>query len=224
MKILVAIPVYDGKLPVEVVRALYDERTIADKVGDEIRLQFLPSCSHAAMGRNQLAQYFVDSDCDRLVFLDADVTFEPGSLVKVAHHAADFVGGAYRFKLESESYPVGWITDGRDLWSDKYGLIEVASLPGGFMSLSRKVFEDLRAAHPERHYEHFGRKAHCWFQMLFTDGHLYGEDSYFCKEWRDLGGKVYLDPELSLTHWDGTKSFAGHIGKWLKSRATEVTA
>lgn len=218
MKILVAIPVYDGKLQVQSVKSLLDEATIAAGLGDELQVRFLPSCSHAAMGRNQLAQDFMDGDCDRLVFLDADVTFAPGSVVKIAHYPVDFVGGAYRFKLDEESYPLGWITERKDLWSSELGLIEVKSLPGGFLSLSRNVFEQLRAKHSERCYEHFGRKSHCWFQMLFHDGHLYGEDSFFCKEWRDAGGQVWLDPELTLTHWDNGKPFIGHIGNWLKSR------
>lgn len=217
MKILVAIPVYDGKLQVETVRCLLNEQALSFASGDEILIRFLPSCSHAAMGRNQLADDFMNSDCDRLVFLDADVTFEPGSILKIAKHNTPFVGGAYRFKLENEMYPVGWL-DKPELWADENGLLEVATLPGGFLSLSREVFEKLKEAHPERSYEHFGRTAHCYFQMLFTEGHLYGEDSYFCKEWRDLGGKVLLDPELELTHWDFNRPFKGHIGKWLKSR------
>jgi hypothetical protein len=218
VKILVATPVYDGKLPVETVRSLLNEQAVANGSGDEIQVRFLPACSHPAMGRNQLAQDFLDSDADRLVFLDADVSFEPGSVIKIAHHPVDFVGGAYRYKLESESYPVGWV-DTPQLWANEYGLLEVTTLPGGFLSLSRKVFETLKAAHPERGYEHFGNQAHCYFQMLFTEGHLFGEDSYFCKEWRDTGGKVFLDPELTLTHWDFNRPFKGHIGNWLKGRA-----
>jgi hypothetical protein len=218
MKILVAVPVYDGKLPIEVVRCLMNEQAVALGSGDEIALHMLPSCSHPAMGRNQLAQQFMESDADRMVFLDADVTFEMGSLLKIAKHPVDFVGGAYRFKFETENYPIGWL-EGDELWSDELGLIEVKSLPGGFLSLSRKVFESLKAVHPEREYEHFGKKAHCYFQMPWLDGALYGEDSHFCKEWRDAGGKVFLDPELSLTHWDFNKPYLGHIGNWLKRRA-----
>lgn len=218
MKIVVATPVYDGKLPIEMVRCLLQERAIASGIGDDLSFQFLPSCSHPAMGRNQLAQQFMDSDAERIVFLDADVTFESGCLIKVAHHHADFVGGAYRFKFESENYPVGWL-DEKELWANEQGLLEVGSLPGGFLSLSKKVFEHLRDLHPERAYEHFGKKAHCYFQMPFADGHLYGEDSHFCKEWRDSGGKVYLDPELSLTHWDFNRPYPGHIGNWLKARS-----
>jgi len=218
MKILVAIPVYDGKLQVQTVKCLLEEQFIATANGDELIVRFLPSCSHAAMGRNQLAQDFMESDCDRLVFLDADVTFEAGDLVKIAHFKEDFVGGAYRFKLSSESYPVGWNLDNKDLVATESGLLDVWSLPAGFMSLSRKVFEKLKEKYPEREYEHFGKKAHCYFQMAFLDGNLYGEDSLFCKEWRDLGEKVYLYPELKLTHWDFNRPYEGQIGNWLRNR------
>lgn len=218
MKIMVAIPVYDGKLQVQSVRCLLDEQTVAKSTGDQLVIRFLPSCSHPAMGRNQLAQDFMDSDSDRLIFLDADVTFQPGELIKIAHYPVDFVGGVYRYKMEPEDYPIGWLNEHEELWANDLGLIEVAALPGGFLSLSKQVFKTLKEAHPEREYEHFGNKAHCYFQMLFADGRLCGEDSYFCKEWRDTGGKVYLDPELKLTHWEFNKPYHGHIGNWLKNR------
>ncbi len=218
MKILVAIPVYDGKLPAETVRCLLNEQAAALGGGDDFSVRFLPNCSHPAMGRNQLAQAFMDSDSDRLVFLDSDVTFDTGSLIRLAHHSVDFVGGAYRLKLETESYPVGWI-DSPEFQGTAEGLLEVATLPGGFLSLSRNVFKCLKGAHPERGYQHFGRKAHAYFQTPFVGGHLYGEDSFFCKEWRDIGGQVFLDPEMSLTHWDFNRPYPGHIGNWLKRRA-----
>lgn len=218
MKISVAIPVYDGKLPAQTVRCLLNEYTVALGGGDQIEVRFLPNCSHPAMGRNQLVHEFLESDSDRLVFLDADVTFEPGALVKIAHAKADFVGGAYRYKQDDELYPVGWL-ETPELWADEHGLLEVKTLPTGFLSLSRNVFQRLREAHPERVCEHFGKTNHVYFQMPFHEGRLYGEDSFFCKEWRDAGGKVYLDPELALTHWDFNKPYPGHIGNWLKRRA-----
>lgn len=218
MKVVVAIPVYDGKLPAETVRCLLNEQALAIGNGDEMQFRFLPSCSHPAMGRNQLAQYFMESDAEKLFFLDADVTFEPGDLIKLAYKPVDFAGGAYRYKFEKENYPVGWLTP-CNAWDPKLGLIEVKSLPGGFLSLSRNVFLSIRAAHPEREYEHFGNKAFCYFQMPFHEGFLYGEDSFFCKEWRDTGGKIYLDPEIVLTHWDYNKPYKGHVGKWLLGSA-----
>lgn len=224
MKIFVAIPVYDGKLQVESVRALMNEQAVALMSGDDIQVRFLSNCSHAAMGRNQLAQEFMDSDCDRLVFLDADVTFEPGQLLKIAHAKSDFVGGAYRYKMDFENYPVGWLHDQKQLYANQHGHLEVATLPGGFLSLSKNVFQTLKEKFPERSYQHFGKTAHCYFQMLFADGFLCGEDSYFCKEWRDCGGQVFLDPELTLTHWEYNKPYVGHIGNWLKSKIPKAKA
>lgn len=223
MKILVAVPVYDCKVPVETVKVLMMEQLLGIQNGDEVSYRFLPSCSHAAMGRNQLAHDFLQSNADRLVFLDADVTCEPGAIHRIAHHDEPFVGGAYRYKHEPESYPVAWLQDRAELRANAHGLLEVQTLPGGFLSLSREVFDRLKAAHPDRTFEHGGRKMHCYFQFAYVDGALYGEDSLFCKEYRASGGKVYLDPEITLTHWDLNRPFPGHIGKWLKGRA-EVAA
>lgn len=223
MKIVVAIPVYDGKLPVETARCLLNEKSAAHVLGDDIVFEFLPGCSHPAMGRNQLADAFLKSDSDRLIFLDSDVTFDVGSLLKLAHMPVDFVGGAYRFKLRQENYPVGWNEEVKELRANAFGLLEVNSVPGGFMALSKTVFEAIKQAHPGREYEHLGKTLFCYFQMPFKNGHLCGEDSHFCMEWRQTGGKVYLDPELTLTHWDYSPvPFTGHIGNWLKSRASSA--
>lgn len=217
MKILIAIPVYDGKLPIEVVRCLMNEQAASILTGDELAVRFLPNCSHPAMGRNQLAQDFMDSDFDRLVFLDSDITFEPGQILKIAKHDADFVGGAYRFKMEEEKYPVGFLPG--PIPVNRAGHLLVETLPGGFLSLSRKVFETLKSAHPDRSFEHMGHKLHAYFQMPFKNGMLCGEDSHFCLEWREAGGQVWLDPEIELTHWNFNQPFKGHIGNWLRSRS-----
>lgn len=219
MKIFVAIPVYDGKLQVQTVKCLIDEAIIANEFGDELRVNFLPSCSVPAQGRNQLVQMFLESDCDKLFFLDADLTFEPGAIVKLCHMPADFVGGCYRYKSKDESYPINWLPKA-ELQADKYGLLEVAMLPTGFLALSRNVFESFKKSYPGREYAHWGSQAFAYFQMVFKDGALWSDDSYFCKEWVDSGGKIYLDPEIKLSHWDFNPTpFQGHIGNWLKRNA-----
>lgn len=219
MKIFVAIPVYDGKLQVQTVKCLLEETTVANGLGDELRVNFLPSCSVPAQGRNQLVQAFMDSDCDKLFFLDADITFEPGSIVRLAHMPVDFVGACYRYKKSDELYPINWLHK-PELRADKFGLLEVAMLPTGFLALSRKVFEDFKRRYPGREYEHWGKKAYAYFQMIFKDGCLHSDDTYFCKEWVEMGGKIFLDPEIPLAHWDANPTaYLGHIGNWLKRNA-----
>lgn len=223
MKIFVAIPVYDGKLHVQLVRSLLNEQVLAVANGDDFTVNFLSSNAGIAQGRNQLATEFLDSGFDRLVFLDSDVTWEPGDLVRLAHQPVDFVGGCYRLKREKESYPIAWLPDpeGKGLWANEQGLLQVEGLPTGFLALSRHVFQSMLDRHPERELTiQCGQKAFCFFQMPLVDGHLYGEDFYFCREWLEGGGKIYLDPMLKLTHWDFNPTpHVGCIGEWLRNRA-----
>lgn len=171
------------------------------------------------MGRNQLVKEFMASGDDRLVFVDADVTFEPGAIVRLAHYPVDFVGGAYPLKQKHEDYPVAFHEDVAELWANEFGLLAVKMVPTGFLSLSRNVFERFKSAHPGREYDSRGENTFCFFQIPYSDGALYTEDAYFCREWREMNGEIFLDPEIELTHWDGNIPHKGHIGKWLKSRA-----
>lgn len=221
MKIFVAIPVYDGKLQIQTVNCLLQEAALAIGLGDELRVNFLPSCAVPAHGRNQLVQLFLESDCDRLFFLDADITWLPGAILRICHMPVDFIGGCYRYKCNDEKYPIDWIPgDMRGIkLSEDTALLEVAMLPTGFLCLSRKVFEDFKKAYPGREYMHWEKPAYAYFQMFFKNGALYSDDSGFCKEWIESGGKIYLDPEAVLVHWDsGPTPFPGNIGHWLKRR------
>lgn len=229
MRIFVAIPVYDGKLHVQSVRALLNEQSIALGNGDDFTVSFLSSNAGIAQGRNQLATEFMDSGFDRMVFLDSDVTFETGAIVKLAHQPVEFVAGCYRYKKPTEEYPIRWLKDtggelfnGIDLGNNK-ALIEVEGVPTGFLALSRNVFQAMLDKFPERGKTvQCGHLAYCFFQMPLVDGVLFGEDYYFCREWKNLGGKIFLDPEIELTHWDFNPTpHTGHIGDWLKKTHSE---
>lgn len=218
MKIFVAVPAYDGRLAIETARALFNEQAAAAVAGDEIHIAFLPGCSLITQARNQLARDFLDSDAERLVFVDSDVAWSLGALLRIAHAPVPLAGGAYRYKSEDENYPVIWL-ERDELWADpETGLLEVMSLPGGFLSISREVFEKLAAAFPGRGYSFQGHDFHGFFHAPITDGVMYGEDAAFCLDWRAIGGQVWLDPELQLTHVGGAKAFSGCVGDWLRGR------
>lgn len=223
MKIYVGIPEYSGKLDFEIIRCLLIEQAIAMSAGDEITFNLLSGNAGIVQARNQLATEFLESGFDRLVFLDGDISFEPGAIVKLARQPVDLVGGGYRYKQTNENYPIRWL-DKEELWANEHGLLEVEMIPTGFMAISRSLFEKLLEKYPERSKtKQCGVLAYCFFQMPFIDGHLYGEDFQFCKDWREIGGKVFLDPEINLTHWGFKPTpHKGHIGNWLKNRPMEA--
>ena len=220
MRISVGLPLYDGKMDYRVAACLMTEILIAEKNGDSLSLCMLGGCSDLARGRNQIVYEFLESEADRLVFLDSDVTFTPGSLVKIAHYPEDVVGGAYRLKEDGpEQYPIAFLQDRKELRANEHGLLEVAMVPTGFLSMSRNAFKKFKEAYPGREYQSRGVTQYCYFQIPYGDGALYTEDSYFCKEWKAIDGQVFMDPELTLTHWKGNIPSEGHIGNWLKRNA-----
>ena len=215
--IFVAIPAYDGRICAETAKSLLREQYQAAAEGLLIEVALLSGCSLITQARNQLCRDFYESDCDRLVFIDSDVAWEPGALVRLAKHPVDVVGGAYRYKADEESYPVEWL-DRPELRADPAtGLLEVASLPGGFLSISRAALDRLSDAYPQQAYTYKGHGYHGYFHAPIRGGGLWGEDAAFCVDWRNCGGQVWLDPELKLTHVGGHRRFEGCIGDWLRS-------
>lgn len=216
-------PIYDGKIPFKAVGGLMTEQLIASGLGDDLCFWPLPYCSNLTTGRDELVDAFLKSECDKLFFLDSDITWEPGAIVRLAHKPQDFVTGCTRYKKDLEGYPILFLEDpiltDEHFLMDKHGLMEIKMIGTAFMCLSRKVFEDIARAHPERTYEAYGGKMfQNFFQMPFEGRELYGEDSWFCKTWRDVGGKIWLCPELEITHWKFDQPYVGHIGKWLRAR------
>lgn len=231
MRIMVAIPVYDGKIPVRTMNCILNEQAASFVNGDQLSVNVLHSSAGIAQARNQLATDFMESDFDRLVFLDSDLTWEQGNLLKLAHHPVDYVGGVYRTKKPQEFYPVALkphpeaerynliaIDPKTGKPTDKInGLIEMDGVATGFLALSRKVFQIMIDRNPDRDLtEQNGKKCHAFFQMPFIDGHLYGEDLYFSREWIESGGQIFIDPYIALTHWDYQPTpYVGNFGKYL---------
>lgn len=224
MKIFVAIPGRGHALDFGVTKCLIEEYAISLRVGVDIQLEYFPSSGGIADGRNFLASSFMNSDCDKMVFLDSDITFEPGALISLALKPVDFVAGCYRHKKIGESYPVDF-KEG-EMWADKNKLIKVEKVPFGFVSLSREVFKKFDAKYPERINKNFGLKSTAYFQLpIDENGILWGEDFQFCKEWNAMGETVFVDPEVELTHWGmAPVPYKGRMGDWLKKQPHNVEA
>lgn len=102
------------------------------------------------------------------------------------------------------------------------GLIELHDAGTGFMCIKRHVIEKMMEAYPETHYLkepkhliHKGDDGHRWAlfdTMIDEDNRYLSEDYTFCRRWQQMGGKIWLDPEIELSHigtfvYPGVKPF-----------------
>ena len=183
------------------------------KAGYEVEFGLLLGDCHVDDARNRLVNDFLKSSCDDLVFIDADVGFQSEDLIRLLSHDRDVVGGTYPQKNDVEVHPVGLLPG--EIWSDKDGLIEVASLPAGFFRIRRNALETLAAQSNEYSIVGEEDKIRQVFERLILNGIRISSDVAFCRKWRDRGGKIYADPNCYLEHC-GNKIWTGTLGAYLR--------
>lgn len=160
--------------------------------------------------RNSIVRAFMESKADDLVFIDEDVGFGAEDLARLILHKRDVVGGVYPKKQEDECYPV--IPIPGDIWSDAEGLVEVEGLPTGFLKLSRKAVTQLwDNAKPFRGND--GRDYREVFYREIYEGSKWSHDYTLCRNWRRMGGRIYIDPLMHFTH-TGKRVWEGRVGDY----------
>ena len=55
------------------------------------------------------------------------------------------------------------------------------------------------------------------------DGTWYGEDVYFCKAWRAMGGEIWIDPYIEFSH-AGRKKWVNSLGPTLDATIEAIMA
>lgn len=223
-RVFLALPTYDGKLHAPCLHSLLKSLPELEKAGIGYDVYVLGGNCHVDDSRNTCVREFLMSDCDDLMFLDADVGWKPENLVKILQYDKDVVAGVYPKKSDNEEYPVHVLPD-KDLYADHEGLVEVAGAPTGFMRIRRNVFEKLREFSKERSYfttnkddPHKEVPYHIIFERTFDQGYRLSGDYAFCFKWRFLGGKIFVDPEMYFVH-EGAKEYGGGtLADWWKER------
>lgn len=217
----IAIPAYTGMIHLATMRSIIADMVLLAERGDKVKLLDNTGNPMIAHSRDFMCAQFLDGDGTDMVFVDYDVTWPAGALLKLVDYPVDVVAGIYPKRIDPLSFFCRWLQDRKDLIADpETGLLEVEAVPAGFLRISRKALLEMVGAYPKQRFADKNAPkgyAHALFSNIH-DGDLYfGEDYSFCKRWRDIGGKIWIDPEIPMGHI-GHKTFHGQIGEWLKAR------
>lgn len=215
----VAIPAYTGTIHLGTMRSIFtDLLTLKDR-GDAFTIFDESGNALIADCRALIVAKFLESDATDLVFVDSDVLWEAGALVRLVDHPVDFVAGIYPQRRDPIDYCVQWDLSKDELHAEA-GLLEVHGVPAGFMRLTRAMLEKMVMLYPDTQFhceQAPNNTAYALFDPYRIGKMKLGEDYAFCRRWRDIGGKVWVDPEIKMGHV-GFKTFGGHLGDWLKNR------
>lgn len=208
MLVCVGIPVLDGKPCAQTVDSLVAEVMLGFPKGVHFLVLWEIGCSLIGVARNKIVHRFLNTpQADCLVFVDADISWKGGDLTKLVLSPHEVIGGTYMTKQENGRFHVRGSPE-------KIGdLYKVEGLPGGFIKMSRSVFDKIKA---DPYKDDNGQDMRDFFPVGMHDGRMWGEDYGFCRIWLESGGEIWLDPSIKLRHHDGNRAFTGDFEEWLE--------
>ena len=237
--IMIATPMYGGMCTGMYVLGLLTTMNKMRELNIQIRWAHMTNESLITRARNELARTFLETDCDYLMFIDADIGFDGEALAHLLSVDEDIVCGIYPKKeVNWDSIKRAALAGKDDLQdyggafvfnmigdanveTDERGVIEVRHGGTGFMLIKRGVFEHLKPHVPTYRVSSFIKPdgeyekplTHEFFATSIDEsGALLSEDYHFCELFRKHGGKVYAHPFLKLDHV-GTYIYNGDILK-----------
>lgn len=213
-----AIPSLTGHVTADTSHSINEAALLLAKAGVEVSFDYVCGCCYLDHTRNMLATRFMASDATDMLFVDADVGFSTEAALTIARVERPFVAGIYRKKNDKPEWPVTF--EQETLQAESNGLLEAATVPTGFMRLNRAVFEAMPA---ETYRDQSGDEFRAWFGSGSRGGLYWGEDTQFCLDWRRLGGRIYILPELVFAH-NGLKAWTGSWGAWMRENAGKEVA
>lgn len=211
----IAVPCY-GDMKSEFVFSILKAQQFLLEKNIKIRIEILSENCHVDDSRNRLVRDFLETECERLIFIDADLSFNAEDLLTLINHDVDVVGGTYPLKHDNEEFPVLELPGGKTRTD---GLMEVRGVPTGFLSIKRHVLEKLYDKVPNfpLKNEYNRMNLPLIFERTFINDVRYGGDYEFCRKWRDMGGSVYLDPTFRFAHY-GSGMWEGSYISYLRHR------
>ena len=217
----ISIPCYTGRVDIGTMSCLIDEMFVLNGAGVRVTLADERGNSMIAHSRDMIVSKFLATEATDLFFLDDDVTWERGAMLKLLNYPVDMVAGIYPQRAEPTHFHTRFM-DKPDLRGDpdNPSLLEVEGVPAGFVRISRHCLEQMVLKYPEKRFaDKHAPKGYAWalFDNIHEGDVYFGEDYSFCRRWRQIGGRVFTDPEIEMGHV-GPKHFAGKFGDWLKSR------
>jgi hypothetical protein len=175
-KIMVCTPMYGGMCGGMYTKASCDLATLASKYEMDLKFFYLFNESLIPRARNYLCDEFMRAEeYTHLMFIDADIHFDPKDVLTLAALDKDIIGGPYPKKCIAwekirNAVDMGLADEDPQILENYTGdyvfnpventhkiqvsdPVEVLEIGTGFMMIKRQVFENFKDAYPQFSYK-----------------------------------------------------------------------
>lgn len=185
---------------------------------DGYTVQIIPEVGnpYISAARATMLRKGMDWKADVVVFIDHDISFRPEDLAKLIQTRGDVVAGTYRFKKPEVEFMGDVLRDSDgDIQGRDDGALLGHRAPAGFLKVTKAAVDRFMGAYPDLCYGPRYAPAVDLFNHGAHDRVWYGEDYAFCRRWLDCGEKLWIVPDLDLTHHSADEAFPGNFHQHL---------
>lgn len=202
------------------VRSLATTLGVLSKLGIEHDYMMRPSDFHIERAiNNTLTEIMERDDFTDVLLIDSDESWEAEGVIRLLLHPEEIVAASYRMKNAWDKY-VGMIKYenglpcGRIL-ADGTPLLEAERVAAGFLRIKVSALRKFHDAYPDlRSTEPDGVKTQ-FFTRIIRDGVIHCQDMAFSRLWKEIGGTLWIDPNINIGHW-GMECHPGDLVASLK--------
>lgn len=239
-KLFISTPMYGGMCTGFYTQSIIQLNNLLKNLNVECVVSFMMNESLITRARNALAHNFLKTDCSHLMFIDADIRFNPADIPPMIEADKDIICGVYpkkeinwhgvkaalergvsvdELKHHTGSFVVNLVEYSGSVTVPINQPVEIWNGGTGFMLIKREVFEQLADKVPSYINDVTDLSGSIkqdeikeYFATSIEDGtrRLLSEDYHFCNVWRKAGGKVWAAPWAQLSHI-GTYCFEGQL-------------
>jgi hypothetical protein len=213
----IGMPCYGGNVSEPTMTSLLRFILMAQQVGLNWSLDTMVNESLVTRARNNLmAKMMTNQSATHFMFIDADIRFQPESILQMMACDKDVIGGLYPKK----ALPVNYVINLKRETKVQGDIFTVDTMGTGFLLFKKHVYEKLCTAHPECKYvddvglgKQYEPTMYSIFDVAIDEkGHYLSEDWLFCRRWAALGGEIWAHGKVLLNHI-GHYEFVGDLSK-----------
>ena len=213
----IGIPCYGGMVSEPTMTSFLRFILLAQQAGLNWSLDTMVNESLVTRARNNLmAKMMTNTTATHFMFIDADIRFQPESILQMIACDKEVIGGLYPKK----ALPVNYVINLKPETKIQGDIFTVDTTGTGFLLFKREVYEKMIAQFPETKYVDdvgLGKQYEPMMYSIFdckidARGHYLSEDWLFCRRWQDMGGEIWVHSKVLLNHI-GHYEFQGDLSK-----------
>jgi len=247
VNLVIATPCFGGQISVIYAASLFKlQKLMRSYSGFNLKILFKDGDALITRARASLiSQFLDDKSATHLLFVDADIGFEPEQVLRLIESGADMCAAVYPIKRidwdkvkttietarpnpAAAALQYVFEVDDPNAVIARAGFVKVRYAGSGFLMIRREAVERMCARYPELQFKRdhsldaatASDNRFALFEcMIGGDGTYLSEDFAFCKRWIDMGGEIWADLKSKLSHV-GPMAFCGD----LSSQFADVSA